>query len=79
MLIKIKNIALTGVGFTLVALGLLFIFLPGPAIIFLPLGLAILSLRYEWAKVWLKRCQRMMRKSAVRLDKMWLKFKYRQK
>jgi len=74
-----KNIALTGIGFALVALGLLFILLPGPAIIFLPLGLAVLSLQYEWAKVGLKRCQRMMRKSAVRLDKMWLKFKYRQK
>lgn len=79
MILKIKNSLITLVGFILVAIGLVFILLPGPAIIFLPLGLALLSLQYDWAKVWLKRCQRMMRKSAVQLDKMWLKFKYRNK
>lgn len=77
MILKMKNSLITLVGFILVAIGLIFILLPGPAIIFLPLGLALLSLKYDWAKVWLKRCQRMMRKSAVQLDKMWLKFKHR--
>ncbi|WP_353517325.1 PGPGW domain-containing protein [Thalassotalea sp. SU-HH00458] len=73
----IKNTLISLVGFIFVAIGLIFILLPGPAILFLPLGLALLSLQHEWAKVWLKRCQRLMRKSAVQLDKMWLRFKYR--
>ncbi len=77
MLLKIKNTLLAILGFSLVILGVIFILLPGPAIIFLPLGLAILSLQFDWAKDWLKRSQRMMRKSAVQLDKMWIKFKYR--
>lgn len=73
----IKNTLISLLGFILVAIGLIFILLPGPAFLFLPVGLALLSLQYDWAKVWLKRCQRLMRKSAVQLDKMWLKFKYR--
>ncbi len=77
MILAIKNSLITLIGFILVAIGVIFILLPGPAIIFLPLGLALLSLQYDWAKVWLNRCQRMMRKSAVQLDKMLLRFKYR--
>jgi hypothetical protein len=77
MILNIKNALIALVGFILVAIGVIFILLPGPAIIFLPLGLALLSMQYNWAKIWLKRCQKMMRKSAVQLDKLWLKFKYR--
>jgi len=79
MLIKMKNTLLTLIGASLVALGLLFILLPGPAVIFLPLGLAILSLQYSWARVWLKRCQRMMRQSAEQLDRWLLKIKHRRR
>lgn len=76
MLKKVQNVLLMIIGFALVVIGLLFIILPGPAIIFLPVGLAMLSLQFDWAKVWLKRCQHMMRKSAVALDNLWLKGKY---
>jgi len=69
MLTKIKCSLISLLGFILVAIGLIFIILPGPAILFLPLGLALLSLKYDWAKIWLRRCQRWMRKSAVKMDK----------
>jgi len=71
MLSKVKRYFISLLGIILVALGLIFIILPGPAILFLPLGLALLSLEYDWAKVWLRRCQRWMRKGAVKLDK-WI-------
>jgi len=77
MLSKVKSSLLSVLGFILVALGLVFIILPGPAILFLPLGLALLSLEYDWAKIWLRRCQRWMRKSAVKLDKFVARAKYR--
>ncbi|MEW6990251.1 PGPGW domain-containing protein [Colwelliaceae bacterium 6441] len=77
MRLKIKNALIAILGFSFLAVGLVFILLPGPAVIFLPLGLALLSLQFDWAKVWLKRSQGMMRKSAVKLDNLWLKFKYR--
>ena len=68
---KIKYVFITAVGGFLTLIGAVFILLPGPAFLFLPLGLAILSLEHEWAKSWLKRCQRWMRKGAVQADK-WL-------
>ncbi len=71
MLSKVKRYLVSLLGFMLVALGLIFIILPGPAILFLPLGLALLSLEYDWAKVWLRKCQRLIRQGAVKMDK-WI-------
>jgi len=56
------------IGGLLTLVGAIFIVLPGPAFLFLPVGLAVLSLEHSWAKVWLRRCQHMMRNGAVKLD-----------
>jgi hypothetical protein len=56
-------------------IGVIFILVPGPAILFLPVGLALLSVDYHWAKVWLKKTQRWMRKSAVQTDRFFLWFR----
>ena len=64
------------VGFICMTIGFVFVLLPGPAVIFLPLGLALLSLHYPWAKKWLKTCQCMMRKSAKRIDTWILNLKF---
>jgi hypothetical protein len=65
------------IGGLLTLIGVIFIVLPGPAFLFLPIGLAILSLEHAWAKVWLRRCQRMMRKGAVKMDTLIAKFSKR--
>ena len=65
------------IGGLLTLIGAIFIILPGPAFLFLPIGLAILSLEHAWAKVWLRRCQRMMRKGAVKMDTLISKFSKR--
>jgi len=31
--------------------------LPGPAVVVIPAGLAILALEFAWARIWLKRVQ----------------------
>ena len=72
-----KKTLTTMLGTCLVLLGLIFIILPGPAVIFIPLGLAILSTQYDWARVWLRKSQRWMRKSAEKMDSWWLKAKHR--
>ncbi|WP_139302601.1 MULTISPECIES: PGPGW domain-containing protein [Thalassotalea] len=64
-------------GFIFLLIGLVFILLPGPAVIFIPLGLAMLSTKYVWAQQWLKRSQRWLRKRAVEIDRWLLKRKYR--
>ena len=77
MLTKVKSKLTSLIGLIFLLIGIFFIVLPGPAIIFLPLGLALLSLEYPWAKVWLRKTQRWLKASAVRTDKffVWLKFK----
>ncbi len=46
----------TIVGFTVLAVGLLMLVLPGPALIVIPIGLALLSLEFVWAEGLLERC-----------------------
>ena len=77
MLLKIKRSLYTVLGFISLLIGLVFILLPGPAVIFLPLGLALLSLEFDWAKTWLRRCQRWMRQCAVKMDELVAKNRYR--
>ena len=66
----LKKSAITVVGTILVLIGVLFIILPGPAVLFIPLGLALLSLEYPWAKKWLRKAQRYMKTGAEKLDTM---------
>ncbi|MBA6297602.1 PGPGW domain-containing protein [Colwellia sp. MB02u-9] len=78
-LLKIKRIASIMLGFLCLLLGMVFILLPGPAMIFIPLGLAMLSLEYPWAKIGLKKSQRYFRQAAVKTDQglSWLGRKLR--
>ncbi len=71
-----KKLLLTFVGGTLVLVGLIFIIIPGPAILLIIPGLALLSLEYPAARKWLKKSQSLARKSAVWLDSALLKRKY---
>jgi tellurite resistance protein TerC len=50
-----KRIAVTVIGFTVLAIGVAMLVLPGPAMVVIPAGLAILGLEYAWARTWLKR------------------------
>lgn len=45
-----KRIIIIVVGFTVLLLGVIMIVLPGPAILIIPLGLAILAGEFMWAK-----------------------------
>jgi tellurite resistance protein TerC len=50
-----KRIAITVVGVSILAIGIVMIIAPGPALILIPVGLAILGLEFAWARLWLKR------------------------
>ena len=49
-----KRIAVSIVGFTVLAIGIAMIVLPGPAFVVIPVGLGILGLEFAWARRWLK-------------------------
>ncbi len=65
---NLKRTTRTICGFLCLLIGIVFILLPGPAVIFIPLGLALLSMEYDWAKVWLKKSQKYFRQAAVKAD-----------
>jgi uncharacterized protein (TIGR02611 family) len=50
-----KRIAITVIGISVLAVGVVMIVTPGPALVFIPVGLAILGLEFAWARLWLKR------------------------
>jgi uncharacterized protein (TIGR02611 family) len=50
-----KRIAVAIVGFTVLAVGVAMIVLPGPAFIVIPVGLGILSIEFAWARRWLRK------------------------
>ncbi|MCG9721801.1 PGPGW domain-containing protein [Shewanella sp. Isolate7] len=64
----LRKTLITVIGGTLCLIGLLLLVLPGPAWLLLPIGLAVLSLEYPWARFWLKKSQKQMRRSAAWLD-----------
>lgn len=50
-----RRIAVTLVGTTVLLIGIVMIVTPGPAVVFIPVGLAILGLEFAWARVWLRK------------------------
>ncbi|MBK5277039.1 MAG: PGPGW domain-containing protein [Desulfuromonadales bacterium] len=45
-----KRLVVTVIGFTILAAGIAMIVLPGPAIVVIPVGLAILATEFIWAR-----------------------------
>ena len=54
---RIKRVVVACLGITVIALGLAMIVLPGPAVIMIPLGLAILATEFSWARRWLRKAR----------------------
>ena len=50
-----RRIVVAVVGATVLLLGVIMLVTPGPAIVVSPVGLAILSIEFTWARQWLKR------------------------
>lgn len=52
-----RRIVVAIVGTTVLLLGLVMVLTPGPAIVFIPAGLAILGLEFAWARYWLRKAR----------------------
>jgi len=50
-----RRLVVAAAGGTVLLIGLIMIVTPGPAVVFIPIGLAILGLEFAWARVWLRR------------------------
>ena len=47
---QVRRVVIAIVGFTVILIGIIMIATPGPAIVVIPLGLAILATEFLWAK-----------------------------
>ena len=50
-----RRIVVGLVGLTVLVIGVVMIVTPGPALVVIPVGLAILSIEFAWARAWLRR------------------------
>ncbi len=50
-----RRIVVLVVGATVLLVGIVMIVTPGPGLIVIPLGLAILSIEFAWARHWLRK------------------------
>lgn len=68
---RLKKIVVAVIGTTVVLFGLVMIVLPGPAVIVVPLGLAILASEFAWARRVIRRGKlfvgRIRRRRSVRV------------
>lgn len=55
-----RRVVVSVVGITVVALGVVMIVTPGPAFVVIPVGLAILSIEFTWARLWLRKLRRVI-------------------
>ncbi len=62
MLKRVKKLIVAVVGSTILFIGLLLIFLPGPAFIIIPIGLAILATEFVWARNLLERVKKLIKR-----------------
>lgn len=54
---SLRKLAIALAGGSVVLVGIAMLALPGPAIVVIPLGLAILATEFLWARRWLKRAK----------------------
>lgn len=50
-----RRIVVGVVGATVLLIGVVMLVTPGPALVVIPVGLAILSIEFTWARAWMKR------------------------
>jgi tellurite resistance protein TerC len=67
MLRLAKRIVILIVGMTVLLIGVVMIIAPGPAIVVIPAGLAILATEFAWARHWLRIIRESAEKGADKL------------
>jgi len=66
---KARQLVVAVVGVTVVIIGIIMIFTPGPAIVVIPLGLGILATEFVWAKTLLHQVKTYIEKKVKKPKK----------
>lgn len=59
----VRRVIVAVIGGTLLLVGVAMIVLPGPAIVVVPLGLAVLATEFVWARRWLRKTRKLLEKA----------------
>jgi tellurite resistance protein TerC len=51
------------IGGTILLIGVAMIVLPGPAVVVIPIGLAVLATEFVWARRWLRKARKLFKKA----------------
>ena len=65
MLRHLRRLVVAVIGGTVVALGVAMIVLPGPAVVVIPAGLAILATEFVWARRLLQAARRKLKRGPL--------------
>lgn len=60
-----RRIVIGVVGSTVLLIGLVMLVTPGPALVVIPVGLAILSIEFTWARLWLNKVRKTISEQAA--------------
>lgn len=72
-----KKLITLVIGGTVLAIGVALLVLPGPALVVIPVGLAVLATEFVWARRWLRRVHRTALKASGRRRRpAWLRRSY---
>lgn len=62
-----RRIVIAVIGSTILLVGILMLAAPGPAIVVIPIGLAVLGLEFAWARRWLGTLRQTLSNQAARM------------
>jgi tellurite resistance protein TerC len=63
----VRRVIIAVIGGTILLIGLVLLVLPGPALLVIPLGLAILGTEFVWARRWLQKARAMLKETKDRI------------
>ncbi len=61
-----RRIVIAVVGTSILLIGVAMLVTPGPAIVVIPIGLAILGIEFAWARIWLRKVRRQISRRLAR-------------
>jgi tellurite resistance protein TerC len=64
-----RRIGIAIAGFSVMAVGFVLLFLPGPGLLLIAAGLAILAIEFDWAKRHHNRVKKTIKKSVKKLNR----------
>ena len=59
----VRRVIVAVIGGTIFLMGLALLVLPGPAVVVIPLGLAILGTEFVWARRWLRKARAVLKET----------------